>query len=170
MGIKIFLVGMMGSGKSYWKNRLSKQYRLRGYDLDFMIESLAEQTISEIFQEKGEAAFRVKEAAMLRWFQQSPSFILATGGGTPCYHGNMDWMNQQGITVWIDDTSEVLAERLRTEKEHRPLISQLSDDELIAFLENMRRERSPFYYKATHHLQGKEISDASFQKILGIDV
>jgi shikimate kinase len=169
MGKKIFLIGLMGAGKSFWKNHLCNQYQLKGYDLDFMIESFAEKTISEIFQEKGEVVFRQKEAALLRWFQQSSSFVLATGGGTPCFHGNMDWMNQQGITIWIDDTSEVLAERLRTEKEHRPLISQLSDNELIAFLENMRLERSPFYFKAAHHLQGKEISDASFQKILGID-
>ncbi|MEI8111588.1 MAG: shikimate kinase [Chitinophagia bacterium] len=164
--MKIFLVGMMGSGKTYWKNRICKKYRLRGYDLDFLIEANEEQTISEIFETEGELIFRQKEAAMLRWLEQSKNFVTATGGGTPCFHNNMNWMNQQGITIWIDEPINVLVERLKLEKDHRPLISSLSDEELKGYLENKLNERMSFYNQAAHRLTGSDISDAGFRKIL----
>jgi shikimate kinase len=164
--VKIFLVGMMGAGKSYWKNWLSKKYALRGYDLDFLIEAMEEQTISEIFETEGEDSFRKKEAAMLRLLKQSKNFVAATGGGTPCFHDNMDWMNHQGITIWIDEPVSVLVERLQAEKSHRPLISNLSDDELTSYLQQKLSERKPFYIQATHHLVGKNISESGFKTIL----
>lgn len=157
---------MMGAGKSYWKNWLSKKYALRGYDLDFLIEAMEEQTISEIFETEGEGYFREKEAAMLRLLKQSKNFVAATGGGTPCFNKNMEWMNQQGITIWIDEPVSVLMERLQAEKSHRPLISNLSDSELQTFLEQKLVERIPFYYQATHHLKGTNLSETGFKNIL----
>jgi len=157
---------MMGAGKSYWKNWLSKKYALRGYDLDFLIEAMEEQTISEIFETEGEASFRKKEAAMLRLLKQSKTFVAATGGGTPCFHDNMNWMNHQGITIWIDEPISVLVQRLQAEKSHRPLISNLSDDELASYLQQKLSERKPFYIQATHHLEGKNITESGFKMIL----
>ncbi|MCA6497827.1 MAG: hypothetical protein IM558_08835 [Chitinophagaceae bacterium] len=104
---KIFLVGLMGSGKTYWKNRLSKKYKIRGFDLDNIIETFEEKSITELFDEFTEVGFRKKEAAALRMFQQNSSYILSTGGGTPCFHDNMDWMNQQGITIWLDVHTQI---------------------------------------------------------------
>ena len=75
-------------------------------------------------------------------------------------------MNQQGITIWIDEPVSVLAERLQLEKEHRPLISSLSDEALASYLENKLQERSPFYNLATYRITGTQISDAGFKKIL----
>jgi len=164
--VKIFLVGMMGAGKSYWKNWFSKKYALRGYDLDFLIEAMEEQTISEIFETEGEDSFRKKEAAMLRLLKQSKNFVAATGGGTPCFHKNMDWMNHQGITIWIDEPVSVLVERLKAEKSHRPLINNLSDDELASYLQQKLNERKSFYIQATHHLEGKNISESGFKMII----
>jgi shikimate kinase len=66
--MKVFLIGMMGSGKSFWKQRLSAKLKTGGYDLDNIIESVEEHTISELFEEGGEAAFRKTEAKLLRWF------------------------------------------------------------------------------------------------------
>lgn len=164
--MKLFLIGMMGSGKSYWTKKLSKKLKIGGYDLDFLIESHEERTIAEIFEEDGEAYFRKTEAKLLRWFAEKKAFILATGGGTPCYEENMKWMNKQGVTVWIDEPVEVLAERLQPEKAHRPLIRDLSDDQIRSFLENKLAERRIFYEQATFHLQAKDINDASFAQIL----
>lgn len=164
--MKLFLIGMMGSGKSYWTKRLSKKLKLGGYDLDFLIESQEEKTIAEIFAADGEDYFRKSEAKILRWFGEKKSFVLATGGGTPCFNDNMAWMNQQGITVWIDEPIGLLAERLQPEKDHRPLIKHLSDEELEAFLANKLKERYPFYKQAACHLRGDAISDAGFAKIV----
>lgn len=164
--MKLFLIGMMGTGKSYWSKKLSKKLKTGGYDLDFLIESHEEKTIAEIFAEDGEDYFRKAEAKLLRWFKDKKTFVLATGGGTPCYQENMQWMNSQGITIWIDEPVMELVERLKPEKSHRPLIQNLSDEELQQFLTNKLAERKSFYQQATYHLEGSSISDAGFAKII----
>lgn len=164
--MKIFLLGMMGSGKSYWTKKLSKKLKTGGYDLDFLIESHEEKTIAEIFAEDGEEYFRKTEARILRWFGEKKTFVLATGGGTPCFHENIDWMNKQGLTIWIDESIEILAERLKPEKDHRPLISNLSDEQLKDFLNAKLIERKRVYGKAAVHLAGDAISEAGFTKII----
>ena len=164
--MKLFLIGMPGTGKSYWKKKLSAKMKTGGYDLDFLIESDEEKRIPEIFAEDGEAYFRKAEAKILRWFAQKKAFVLATGGGTPCFHDNMKWMNEQGITVWIDEPVEVLAERLKPEKEHRPLIRHLSDEALLDYLHEKLAERKHFYEQAAHHIQAADIHDNWFAKLI----
>lgn len=161
----IFLIGMMGSGKSYWTKRLAKKLGCGGYDLDYLVETNEEKTIAEIFEQDGEAYFRKSEAKILRWFAEKKTFVLATGGGTPCFHDNMAWMNKHGLTVWLDEPVEVLAQRLTPEKSHRPLLKDLSDGQLHDFLTAKREERVPFYAQAQYHLKGN-ITDSNFTKIL----
>ena len=74
-------------------------------------------------------------------------------------------MNKNGTTVWIDETIEVLAERLKPEKEHRPLIKNLTDDELKDFLYEKLEERKQYYAHAKIHLKEK---DLELKKILSI--
>jgi shikimate kinase len=164
--MKIFLVGLMGSGKSYWTKQLAKKYKTGGYDLDYLIEVKEEKTIAEIFTEDGEDYFRKTESTVLKWFDQKKTYVLATGGGAPCFFDNMDWMNKQGITIWLDEPLPVIAARLAPEKAHRPLIAKLSDSELLAFLEKQRAERFPFYSAAQIHLQDETITPDSFKKAL----
>ena len=164
--MKLFLIGMMGTGKSYWTKKLSKKLKSGGYDLDYLIESHEEKTIAEIFSEDGEAYFRKSEAKILRWFAEKKSFVLSTGGGTPCFNKNMEWMNQQGITVWIDEPIDILVARLLPEKNHRPLIRDLSDDELYQFLSTKLAERQPFYQLAAYHLVAGSINDNRFAEII----
>ena len=164
--MKIFLVGLMGSGKSYWTKQLAKKYKTGGYDLDYLIEVKEEKTIAEIFTEDGEDYFRKVESTVLKWFAEKKTYVLATGGGAPCFFDNMDWMNKQGITIWLDEPLPVIAARLAPEKAHRPLIAKLSDSELLAFLEKQRAERFPFYSAAQIHLQDETITPDSFKKAL----
>jgi len=164
--MKIFLVGLMGSGKSYWTKQLAKKYKTGGYDLDYLIEVKEEKTIAEIFTEDGEDYFRKTESTVLKWFDQKKTYVLATGGGAPCFFDNMAWMNKQGITIWLDEPLPVIAARLAPEKAHRPLIAKLSDSELLAFLEKQRAERFPFYSAAQIHLQDETITSDSFKKAL----
>ncbi len=163
--MKLFLIGMMGSGKSHWTKKLSKKLKCGGYDLDSLVETMEEKTIGEMFEQDGEDHFRKAEAKVLRWFGEKKTFVVATGGGTPCFYSNMDWMNKHGITVWLDEPVEVLVQRLMPEKDHRPLIKKLSDDELHDFLIAKRTERMPFYSQATYQLSGT-ITDKSFSQIL----
>lgn len=164
--MKLFLIGMMGTGKSHWAKYLSKKTKVAGYDLDYLVEMNEEKTIAEIFAEQGEEHFRKTEAKVLRWFAEKKAFILATGGGTPCYHNNMEWMNKQGITVWIDEPLETLVQRAKQEIEHRPAIKGLSDEQILALFEKRMAERCAFYSQAAWHLKGKDITEAAFQKIV----
>lgn len=169
MCMRIFLLGMMGSGKSYWAQRLSEKMKIDWMDLDQQIERDTLLSIKEIFAAYGEEYFREKERSALHELSNYDNLIVAVGGGTPCFYNNMQWMNEHGITMWIDEPVDVLGERLKKEKAHRPLIKDLSDDELHDFLFNKLTERSPFYSQAQYHLQGDNISDSSFAKILHQD-
>jgi len=164
--MKIFLIGLMGSGKSYWTKQLAKKYKTGGYDLDYLVEVREEKTIAEIFVEDGEDYFRKAESTVLKWFDQKKTYVLATGGGAPCFFDNMEWMNKQGVTIWLDEPLPVIAARLAPEKEHRPLIAKLSDSELVSFLEKQRASRLPFYSTAQIHLKDDPITADSFKKSL----
>jgi len=163
---KIFLIGMMGSGKSYWADKLKKKLKVPSYDLDALIEMMEERSIKEIFEEDGEEYFRKAEAKMLRLFAEKKQFILSVGGGTACYNDNMKWMNKQGITVWIDEPIETLSARLIKEKSHRPLIKDLDNDGLTNFLKRLMEERSEYYNQSTYRLSGDQLSESAFTKIL----
>ena len=109
---KIFLIGLMGSGKSYWSKKMSKWIKSAGYDLDALIEMNEEKTIAELFAEDGEEYFRKTETKLLKWFKEKKKYVLATGGGTPCFNENMQWMKKEGIVIWLDESVDVLVQRL----------------------------------------------------------
>lgn len=164
--MKVFLIGLMGSGKSYWATQLAKKLKTGGYDLDSLIENLEDKTIAELFDEDGEDYFRKTEAKLLRWFGEKKAFVLATGGGTPCFHDNIAWMNKQGITIWLDEEIDVLVERLMPEKAHRPLIRDLGEEDIKSFLLKKRAERELYYGQAAHRLSSKDISLKVLQQII----
>ena len=163
---KLFLLGMMGTGKSYWAQRLADKTGMDWIDLDQEIEKNTAMTISEIFSSCGETYFREREKETLHQLTAYDDLIIATGGGTPCFYDNMQWMNDHGITIWIDEDIETLAARLKKEKEHRPLIRDLSDEALHDFLAEKLNQRAPYYAAAQYHLHGNTISDSSFAEIL----
>lgn len=163
---KIFLIGMMGSGKSHWTQKIAKWIKSAGYDLDDLIEMNEERTITEIFSEDGEDQFRKIEAKILRWFKEKKKFVLATGGGTPCFQDNMSWMKKEGVVIWLDESVEVLAKRLNEEKAHRPLIANLEEDALVKFLQDKLVERHSFYSQANYRLSSEQITDAKLKQII----
>jgi shikimate kinase len=164
--MKIFLIGMMGAGKTHLMKLLSKKLKVGGYDLDALIEAMDERTVSEIFAQDGEESFRKQESKMLKLFGEKKAFVLASGGGTPCFFDNMKWMNKQGITIWLDEPIDVLVERLIPEKAHRPLIANFSSEELKTYLEKKSEERKEFYEQATIKLSGKDVDEVKLAKRL----
>lgn len=164
--IKIFLIGMMGSGKSYWAEKLKKKLKVPAYDLDSLVEMMEEKTVSEIFEEDGEEYFRQAEAKMLRLFSEKKQYILSCGGGTACYDDNMKWMNNHGITIWLDEPVEILVERLSKEKSQRPLIKNLDDAALKDFLDKKLEEREGFYKQAAFRLSKENLNEIFFTTLL----
>ena len=161
----VFLLGLMGSGKSYWADKLSGLINIPSFHLDDAIENSEQKIIAEIFSEKGEDYFRQKETEVLKSFSDKKNFILSVGGGTPCFNNNMDWMNENGVTIWIDESITVIEKRLIKEKSHRPLIANIPDENLYAFLFDMREKRSVFYAKAKHRLSDN-INEKKFLEII----
>jgi shikimate kinase len=163
---KIFLIGMMGSGKSYWTKKIAKWIKSAGYDLDDLIEMNEEKTISEIFNEDGEEHFRKTETKILKWFKEKKKYVLATGGGTPCNQDNMNWMKKEGMVIWLDESIDVIVSRLVNEKAHRPLIADLNEDAISAFIQSKLLERTPFYVQADYRLSAEQITEAGLKKII----
>lgn len=144
----LFLLGFMGCGKSYWGRMLSQELAMPFLDLDDLITDRAGKTISEIFTEQGEPGFRALERDALHSIADLSPSVVATGGGTPCFFDNMEWMNAHGQTLYLNTPSLVLLDRLRHEKEVRPLLSGVQDTDLQHFIEMKVVEREPFYQQA----------------------
>lgn len=147
--MKTFLIGFMGSGKTYYGKLWSELSGLIFYDLDDMIEEQNEKTITEIFAGEGEEHFRNLETAALITFGNSKNVIVATGGGTPCFNNNISWMNENGVTVYLQSSPKNILKRLEGEKGKRPLIKDRKKDELLFYITEKIKERESFYKQAT---------------------
>ena len=145
---QIFLVGYMGAGKTTLGKLLADKLNLEFIDLDHYIENSYHKTVGSIFAVKGEGEFRLIESNMLHEVGEFENVLIATGGGTPCFHDNMEYMNKQGITVYLKTTPEVLHRRLRIAKGKRPLLRGKSDQELMNFICMNLERRSPMYEKS----------------------
>lgn len=147
--MKLFLLGFMGSGKSKLGKKVASQLTVPFFDLDDEVEKSAGKSITELFQESGEEAFRSLESEVLvNIISKNEAFVLSTGGGTPCFNDNMELMNQSGKTIYLNVDSTILYGRLRTAKKKRPLIANLSDEELKDFIEVSLSKRNTFYFHA----------------------
>lgn len=162
----IFLIGFMGSGKTYWGNLWARQTGMAIFDLDEVIEQQENKTIAEIFEQNGEAYFRQKETEVLKTFSDKKKCIIACGGGTPCFNNNMQWMNEHGLTVYLAATPDEIVKRVITEQEKRPLIKNLHPEELLLFVEKKLKEREAFYTTAKIILPVNEITAVTINSII----
>ena len=149
---RIILIGYMGAGKTTVGKALSKELGIIFYDLDWYIENRMRKSVSQIFAERGEEGFRKMEHNMLHEVAEFEDVIISCGGGTPCFYDNMDYLNQQGQTVYLKATPEVLYKHLLMGKGERPLLKGKSPEELITFIREQLEKREPFYSKAKYTL------------------
>lgn len=157
--MKIILVGMPGSGKSTVGKQLASHLNLPLIDLDAAIEQSAGQEIKSIFAEKGEEHFRELESQTLQQVLASTdSFILATGGGAPCFHNGMEIINQHGISIFLDVPVDELVERVAKDT-NRPLLAVSDKEELLLKLNVIRAKRLDCYQKAQIVISGSDIDD-----------
>lgn len=111
--IRIFLTGYMGAGKTTLGKAFARELNVPFIDLDWYIEERFHKSIRELFVERGEASFRELERNMLHEVSEFEDVIISTGGGTPCFFDNMDYMNGHGQTVFLDVHPDILFNRLR---------------------------------------------------------
>lgn len=146
---RIFLIGYMGAGKTTVGKDLSKRLGLSFIDLDCYIEGRYLRTVSQLFAEKGEDAFREIERKMLREVAMFEDVLISTGGGAPCFFDNMKFMNESGTTVYLQVSVEELAKRLEICKHTRPILQGHSGDSLVAFIAENLEKRNPYYTQAS---------------------
>lgn len=141
---RIYLIGMPGSGKSYFGKMLMDMLDCPMIDLDHEIEALEDRKISEIFSSDGEEYFRkVEHQTLKRVTEKHDKIIISTGGGTPCFHKGIDYMKKNGVVVFLHTPKETLVERL-ARKDHRPLVQGDVNDRVNQLL----TERLPIYKQA----------------------
>jgi shikimate kinase len=160
--MRIYLVGYMGCGKSTIGRKVADIMSFSFIDLDKFIEERNFKSVPAIFAEEGESAFREKEKSALLEVSQFEDVVIGTGGGTPCFFENMNFMNANGVTIYIAPETEVLATRLLNSKTERPLIIGKKRAELIDFINQALIARAPFYEKATIIIRDQQDLDPQF--------
>lgn len=158
--LKVVLVGLPGSGKSTFGKQLAQVLGFTYLDLDQVIEDSHALTIPEIFSRYGEGKFREWETESLeKLLLREGSFVLATGGGAPCFNDNMDLINQHGMSVFLDVPLDIISSRLRSSKvQNRPMFEGMDQGEISLKLKSLLTQREVFYNQAKIKLSGEDFS------------
>jgi shikimate kinase len=163
---RIFLIGMPGSGKSWWAARIAAATGIPAVDMDVLLEAEAGKPATEIFATEGEVAFRKREQTVLhRIIEDLPAAIVACGGGTPCFFDNLEQMKKGGVVVYLKAQQATLLERLSgAEEEKRPLLTE--GGSLEDRLSELLVARRTFYEHADFILPVENLSYSNFEEII----
>lgn len=156
---RILLIGFMAAGKTTLGKALARDLGLQFIDLDHYIESRYHRSVSQLFTERGEEAFRQIERSMLHEVAEFEDVVISTGGGTPCFFDNMDYMNAQGITVFLEASVDVIQTRLTISRIQRPLVANKGAEELRQYITEMLDRRAPYYTRAHHTFYANRLED-----------
>lgn len=156
----------MGSGKSYWGKLWAAETGMSYFDLDEVIEKQEGMSVESIFEKKGETYFRERESTLLRTMDKQEDCIISCGGGTPCFDSNMQWMNENGITVYLQANPVKLIENIMIEIDKRPLLKKINKGEILFFVEQKLKERNPFYTQAKITLSVNNLDLTSIHDII----
>jgi len=140
---------MPGCGKSTWGKKLANALQYSFIDLDEMIEQNEQQSIEQIFAEKGEVFFRDLEHKYLQKTTNINNVIISCGGGTPCYNNNMNLINENGISIFINAKNSILVDRILNAKKQRPLFFYLDKVQIEKKVDELLLQRMPFYELAS---------------------
>ena len=138
----------MGSGKSSYGKELAEAMGLSFIDLDTEIEKQEKMTIKDIFNTKGEDYFREAEHKALLKTESSDNVVIATGGGAPCFHDGVLWMNGHGLTIYLKLFENELKKRIETGMESRPLLANIDAEGLDNFIYKTMKDRAYYYHQA----------------------
>lgn len=160
----------MGAGKSSIGLGVARKLNLAFVDTDDLIHKKEKMSINDIFKKYGESKFRLLEKECLHslTFGGASSAIVSTGGGTPVFFDNMEFMNTHGKTIWLDTPLDEIILRLKNMKDDRPLINSLADHQVTSHLKQMYQSRLPYYQKAHFKVDNVGYDDDIIDRIVQI--
>lgn len=162
--MKIVLIGYMASGKSVIGKLLSSKINIDFVDLDAYIENQEKMSITNIFSKKGEIYFRKVESLYLdKLLKEDKSYIISTGGGTPCYGNNLKEIKNSAISIYLKASIKVIYNRLLLESEQRPIVSEIQKNKLEEFIAKHLFERRSFYEQSNFTV---DVNDKSIDEIV----
>lgn len=164
--MRIFLIGFMGAGKSALGKGLAAELGLKFIDLDKEIEKHFGKDVAAIFASEGEDVFRDTESQKLAEAIEGDDFVLATGGGTPCFGDNMEQMNESGTTIYLKMSTDHLVQRLEPESDTRPLLGGKKGHELWTLVHELLQEREPDYLKAHYKVKAWDLKSSELAEFL----
>ncbi len=156
--MKIFLIGMPGSGKTTLGKRLAKEMLTSFVDLDKEIEKRESKSVQQIFAENGEDYFRqVESKELIEWAGSDKSFVMATGGGTPCFYEGIKVINQSGLSIFLDVPMNTILSRVG-KKNNRPLLNANDIEERKGKLSSLLANRIQIYKQANITVENADLS------------
>jgi shikimate kinase len=164
--MKVFLIGYMASGKSHLGKELAQLTGYPNIDLDDIFEERYRISVNDFFEKYDELSFRRLEQELLLETESLPNGLVSTGGGTPCFFRNMEFMKINGVSIYLRVNVRILAERLENVKRKRPLLNKVEPGEMEMFVRKQLDEREPFYLQADHIVEAQRIDPASIMKLI----
>ncbi|WP_028981579.1 shikimate kinase [Sporocytophaga myxococcoides] len=147
--MKLFLIGLPGSGKSTLGVKLAELLNFEFLDTDELIVKTEGMTINKIFHQFGEDHFRKLEEATLKQLINLDNIVISTGGGLPCFYDNMNLILSIGFSIYLNVSPEIITERLyAVNDQSRPMVKGKNREDMLTFLIQKCAERTGFYQKA----------------------
>jgi len=157
--VRIYLIGLPGAGKSTFGYQMAKALQYSFIDLDTVIADKSGKSIPELFREFGEDHFRKLEAESLRIHSLQEHFVMATGGGAPCFYEGIKYMKAHGKTVYLRVHPRIISHQLaKTTIADRPLLNTQTEEETYNRLLILLDQREPVYQQAEIQLEENEIT------------
>lgn len=148
---RVFLVGYPCCGKSFYGRRIASLLKMNFVDSDVLVSNHESKSIVEIFNDNGETYFRnLERAVLLDYCDKYDNFVMATGGGLPCYNSNMEFINNVGVSFYLHASIDVLFGRIMKTKNIRPRFIGLTEAQMKEKIITDIQERNIFYHKANY--------------------
>lgn len=157
----------MGAGKTTAARHLANRLGFVAYDTDALFEEKYKISVDDFFHKYGETLFRKLETQILQSTASLQNAVIATGGGTPCFNGNIHWMNDHGITIFLSISPKAAIDRLMQAKRKRPLVEHKSPEELTEFVHKHYASRLPFYEQARISVKAENLDIENLIKRIG---
>ena len=164
--MRIYLIGYMASGKSFLGSLLAEKLGYEFIDLDYLFEERYRINVADFFEKYDEGIFRKIERSLLHETAGFDDVVVSTGGGTPCFFDNMDFIRQAGISIYLNQSVTALVSRLKGVKRKRPLLKDTPLAELEAKVAAQLAQRAFYYNQAEMIISGEDTDTDKLVQLL----